>query len=211
MALAAPIHKSSCITSTSPLSRLQRPRKLISFRTGNNSHADRTDVGSTHRCILAQSASGASPPSSNTHTGVTHRVCAAKPLQQNVGVLLLKPLHRLEYRRHSEVPAPEERPTLWLCAAAGFLNAPEQQEPAFAALAVLHAGLAAATTLTPGWSLQHLLGLHPLAAPAGSINAAAKGMLVVAGAYLWLMSACLICLKVCCLPTKVTISIRNVP
>eukprot|EP00878_Enallax_costatus_P016653 GHUV01017473.1.p1 GENE.GHUV01017473.1~~GHUV01017473.1.p1 ORF type:complete len:364 (+),score=64.02 GHUV01017473.1:119-1210(+) len=80
----------------------------------------------------------------------------------------------------------------------GFLTSPEQQVPAFAALAVVHLGLATATTLVPGWSLQHLLGLHPLAPPAGNAvvaEAAARGMLVVAGAYLWLMAACLHCLK----------------
>jgi hypothetical protein len=68
------------------------------------------------------------------------------------------------------------------------LPAARQQALQYVALALMHTILAAATTLAPGWSLQQLLGLPS--------TTATSLQLTVAGAYLWLFAACLICLKV---------------
>lgn len=82
---------------------------------------------------------------------------------------------------------------------AGTLSHPETQQLAFSALALIYTGVAAATILAPVWSLVHLLKVSGVVLTAENIlvaSAAAKGMLVVAGAYGWLVVACLMCLKV---------------
>lgn len=87
-------------------------------------------------------------------------------------------------------PGPTGRSSSLLFFSQTALPAPaRQQATAYIALALLYTALAAVTTLAPGWSLQHLLGLPP--------TTATLLQLVNAGAYLWLVASCLLCLKVC--------------
>lgn len=73
-------------------------------------------------------------------------------------------------------------------AAARVLSPAQQQALAYVALALVHTVLAAATTLAPGWSLQHIFGFP--------LTTATSLQLINAGAYLWLLATCLVCLKV---------------
>lgn len=72
--------------------------------------------------------------------------------------------------------------------ATGPSPAARQQALQYIALALLHTLLAAATTLAPGWTLQHLLGFP--------VTTATPSQLMIAGGYLWLFASCLVCLKV---------------
>jgi hypothetical protein len=70
-----------------------------------------------------------------------------------------------------------------------LLATPQQQVPAYSALALVHATLAAATCFAPGWAMVNMFDWLPT-------TATAMQLVIAPGAYLWLVVACLVCLKV---------------
>ncbi|WIA19308.1 hypothetical protein OEZ85_003941 [Tetradesmus obliquus] len=72
--------------------------------------------------------------------------------------------------------------------AAVLLASPEQQKSAYSALTLVHSAAAGATCFVPGWAMANLFDWLPT-------TATAMQLVIAPGAYLWLIVACLVCLK----------------